>query len=144
MDFSEFQALVERTKSANPSWFTSATIDVCTYAEIAEAEKRLAVKFPVEYSQFLSTYGGGNFAFANVFSARPDSRWDVVRRNREIGRGDFLAVSDDQAGGYYGFSVSEGAAHREVIYLDAETGEVFNEPKFPSLFDYLALIGMKP
>jgi SMI1-KNR4 cell-wall len=82
MDRDEFESRVEAARSKNPVWFELEGDPPATNEEVMEAETALGVLFPEAYREFLKDYGGGCFAFANVFSVKTGSEWNVVERNR--------------------------------------------------------------
>lgn len=143
MDFDQFDALAQQIKSRNPVWFESPHDHLASDEDIKRAEEQLTAKFPPEYARFLKAYGGGYFAFVNIFSVDPTSDWYVVSRNATTGAKDFLAVSDDESGGYYGFTVVNGICSSKIRYFDFETMEILHKPVFDSLLEYLLKVGLK-
>lgn len=142
MDFDEFDALVQIAQKNHPGWFRHGRRDgPATDEDIRKAEQTVGVKFPPEYVRFLTAYGGGDFAFVNIFSVDPGSKWNVVVNNERVaslGAKDFLAISNDQAGGYYGFRVSSDVCEAKVIYYDWETNEMAVGRTFDNLFSFLS------
>jgi SMI1-KNR4 cell-wall len=147
MDFDEFNALVQTTQKDHPRWFMHGRRDApATDEDVLRAEEKLGVKFPPEYVSFLKAYGGGDFCFSNVFSVNPSSKWYVVDHNARVARlgaKDFLAISDDQAGGYYGFRVSRGVCESKVVYYDWETNEMAAGWVVDNLFSFISEDGLR-
>ncbi|MGN6187244.1 MAG: SMI1/KNR4 family protein, partial [Thermoanaerobaculia bacterium] len=84
MNATEFEGLVDSVRSRHPRWFALETDPPASNEEVEDAEKAIDVRFPEEYRHFLTRYGGGFFAFSNVFSAKQGSEWNVLQRNRDI------------------------------------------------------------
>lgn len=85
MDFNDFSEVVEETRLKYPVWFGLDSDPIGTDDDISKIENRLSVIFPEEYKRFVKTYGGGCFAFTNIFSLNKDSEWHITERNITIG-----------------------------------------------------------
>jgi hypothetical protein len=81
MSYTEFKELVRIAKEKNPVWFALDADRPASDAEISQAELDLRVTLPAESGSFVKDFGGGYFAFANVFSVQPESEWNIVQRN---------------------------------------------------------------
>lgn len=146
MNHGEFQQLVEEKRRRNPIWFALHADARAEPAVIEAAEARLGVNFPEEYRSFLRDYGGGYFAFSNVFSVDPESEWNIERRNAPLSpeiRAGFLAISDPATGDYYGFRVSDGIAASAIWVLDHDE-QTIRPTSYGDLFEYLAAVGLTP
>ena len=107
-------------------------------------EKTLFIELPGEYKTFLQAFGGGYFAFVIVFSATKGSEWNLVAQNEQAGvleKYSFLAISDNEAGDYYGFKVEDGVCDSKISFFDHEDGSV-KETKYENLFEYLIKEGL--
>lgn len=142
MTFLEFKTLVEKLKVEHPHWFESECEPPATDGRIHEVETRLRITFPDDYRLFLKTFGGGYFAFTNIFSVNPSSEWNIVTKNSESGIPRFLAVSDDEAGGYYGYRVDNIVTDRRIYYWDHESQKVLG-PQYDDIFSYIANTGFQ-
>ena len=110
--------------------------------EIVKVEEILNVKLPKEYVEFLLNFGGGYFAFSNVFSGQSDSEWYVVLQNERAQiNTNFVAVSDNGAGDYYGFKVVGGICESKVYIYDHEQKSI-NVTKYANLYEYLVGVGL--
>lgn len=144
MEFDDFQDLVNKVRSRKPALFGLERDPCATDDEVREAEESLGVRFPAEYWVFVKQVGGGYFGFTNVFSPTNVGHWGIVERNRStlVDLGDFVAVSDNGVGDYYGFAVKDGVCQSEICFFDHETAEIV-ERGYSDLFEYLAEIGLK-
>ena len=68
MDFEHFKKIVEETKKNHPVWFGIESDQCPTDVVIADVEAKLEAKLPADYKNFIYEYGGGYFAFSNVYS----------------------------------------------------------------------------
>lgn len=144
MDITEFMQIVEKIKNDHPFWFDDESDNPAKSDQIKKVEKVLRVKLPHEYIEFIKHYGGGDFAFTNVFSVQPDSEWFILDRNKEIELGEaFIAISDDEAGGYHGFLIDSGVCSREVFYWDHDSKEILKKPQFDDLLWFIIETGLK-
>lgn len=126
MLISEFRALVEGVRRAHPTWFDLPTDQRPSDAQIADHQERLGVTLPEAYVDFVKEFGGGDFAFLRVYSMDVTSDLNIVVKNDVdwLRRSDFIAVSDNGCGDYYGFPAVNGKCSDTVVLLDHESGEV--------------------
>lgn len=143
MTFSEFSDLVTELKTARPIWFSLESDPPATEEELSTAEFQLGVKLPDAFRQFAKMFGGGFFAFGNVFSVRSDSEWSIVSRNQHSDLTQFLAVSDNGVGDEYGFRVENGKCRDEVVSYDHETNTI-SGLRFANLLEYLRETALTP
>ena len=136
-----FDDLVRSLKAERPFWFEGDSEPLASDEQIDSAEAALGVNLPIEYRDFLRRYGGGYFARTNVFSVDPASEWYIVARQPADARGKFVAVTDDETGGYYGFQVDQNRSGDQVYYFNPDDGD---EPTlmYPSFLEYLARVGL--
>ena len=143
MDFNDFEQLVQDLQKRRPMWFVGDAEGPASDEQLAVAEKLLGVTLPNEYKQFVQCYGGGYFAMTNVFSANPESEWFIVARQKDFQLGDgFVAVTDDETGGAYGFVVEKGKCSERVFYFHPDDGSPPVE-QYPSFLTYLAKVGLQ-
>lgn len=124
VSFDEFVELVEEVHAIRPRWFEDVPADAtATRQQLREAQARLGVELPDAYVAFVQRYGGGAFAFQEIYSLDPASPVNLLRQNSPPwSRPDFVAISDNGAGDLYGFAVRDGRCDAEVLWLDHETG----------------------
>ncbi|WP_071872203.1 SMI1/KNR4 family protein [Atopomonas hussainii] len=138
MDFEAFKELVEKTKNDHPVWFGLEPDESPDDAAVTEAEERLGARLPTDYKNFIFEYGGGYFAFSNVFSLEERSDWNLVDQNYKydaIRKGHVL-ISENGSGDFYGFKVVDGVCDPKICFYDHEV-EAWQESPHSSLFDYL-------
>lgn len=144
MDFNEFSKIVDEKMVSNPIWFGLESDSKSTDDDITEIENSISIILPQEYKQFVKNYGGGYFAFTNVFSGIRDSEWYIVTQNIEAGFNEansFIAVSDNGTGDFYGFEVNDGKCESKISFYDHEDNTV-KTTQYSNLFDYLVKVGL--
>ncbi len=144
MTLHEFTALVAEAEAAHPVWFGLASDSVPADSGLAAAEASLGAVLPEQYKEFLRHYGGGDFAFTNIFSLDEASDWNLLRIHADIGllADRFLAISDNQAGDYYGFIVADGCCSTELYFYDHEDGQI-RATQYEDIFSYIAQVGLR-
>jgi hypothetical protein len=141
MNFVEFQKIVNKKKQENPFLFEEQHDQLATDANISKAEKELGVLFPKHYKEFLKTYGGGYFAYTNVFSVDENGEWYIINKNNKMYiPKDFVAISDDETGGLYGYKTDKIKCGEEIFYWDHDDQSV--NKLYNSIFEYLIAVGL--
>ena len=128
MRIAEFIPIVEKIMLERPVWFGLESDRVGTEDDLRLAESQLGVRLPESYREFVARFGGGYFAFGNVFSVDPSSEWYIVDRNKGIERGNFVAVSDNGVGDLYGFEDCDGVCNEKLVMLDVTGRALIVEP----------------
>jgi hypothetical protein len=123
MTHEEFAALVERLRAAHPVWFDLDSDAPASEEQLAAIEAELGARLPADFRWFLATYGGGDFAFGELYSADPSSHVRLPEMQAGL-PARFVAFTDNGAGDRYGFPVRDGEARDEVLVHDHETGEL--------------------
>lgn len=147
MDLDEFERHLRASEAAYPKRFAlndlaGAREEPCSDLEISSLEDQLGIVLPREYKVYLARYGGGYIANINVFSAHSDSEWYLPHCNRFIPRElDFIAITDDQTGGYFGFMVQANKCSDEVYFWAHDDG---SDPAViaHSFFEYVVAKGL--
>jgi hypothetical protein len=144
MKFEELRNIIEQYKAKESFLFDSKSDPLATIENISIAQEKMNIIFPEEYVDFLTVYGGGDFAFTNIISAYPNSYWYVVTRNEQaaLKQYNFVAISDDETGGYYGFITQSGICQKRIYYWDHDGQEVILNESYESLFEYIVKIGL--
>lgn len=143
MDFNQFCSHVDALKARKPIWFGLESEPLASESDISTAEAALGVRLPNSYRDFVRTYGGGFFAFGNVFSVAVGSDWNIVEKNRQTKIPAFLVVSDNGAGDYYGFSVVDQVCGERIYLWDHESPQKVAETSFDNLFDFLMVSALR-
>lgn len=144
MNLADFKSVVEEKKKLNPFWFDDEADAIATENDISNAESQLGISFSEKYKEFLRLFGGGYFAFTNIFSVDGSGEWFICDKNREAKSylpDNFIAISDDETGGLYGFVVSEGGCNEAIYYWDHESGFV-GDKMYDDIFEYIVSVGL--
>lgn len=143
MNFQEFAKLAGKAKIKHPRWFALAADRIPSGAEISNAERLLEVALPDDYKQFIRQYGGGYYAFANVFSLDMNSDWYLCAKNREYHyiREPYLRISENGSGDYYGYKGSNRQCSTEIWFFDHEVNQ-WERTRYQNLFEYLATVAL--
>lgn len=143
MSFEEFEKIFNQIKERRPLWLSNELDPVASDAEVLELEERLKVKLPPQFALFLKTIGSGYFGKTNILSATSGGDWylpDLLERYRNLPK-DFLPISDDETGGYFGFKINRGTCDEAVYYTHPDDGSELSL-KYADLFEYLARVGL--
>jgi hypothetical protein len=143
MDRASFAELVAATRAAHPIWFDLPSDAKADAEALRQAQRRLGIQLPDDYAWFLSEYGGGDFAFAAIYSADESSRVYLVDVQPLDGGADTLAFSDNGCGDLYVFPVENGVAADIVWIHDHETGERARDDS-DGFLDWVARHALRP
>jgi hypothetical protein len=140
----EFLDVATDAMKERPVWFGLDSDGVASEADVVTAETALAVSFPREYRAFVQRFGGGYFAFTNVFSVDAGSDWSIVDRNSALGllNRRFIAFSENGCGDYYGFRLADGVCENAVMFFDHDSGEI-HSTDYRDLYEYLVAVGLR-
>ena len=145
MTADEFRQLVEQARSDHPQWFELPSDSPPDDQRVADTQSALGVELPEQYVEFIREFGGGDFVFLVVYSMDPGSEVEIVSKNSVswLSRADFVAVSDNGAGDYYGFAVSNDRCEAPVLFLDHESGDL-RPTGFEDWYAFAAEHGLNP
>ena len=87
-------------------------------------ERELGATLPGDFVWFLSEYGGGEFAFAEVFSADEGSDLYILHHQIDEIAGTAVAFSEDGTGNLFCFPVDGGRGEDRVVIWDHESDEI--------------------
>ncbi|WP_423800805.1 SMI1/KNR4 family protein [Neobacillus sp. SAB-20_R2A] len=144
MEFNEFLLIVEKIKAKNPIWFELETAPIGNDTQIANVEKQLSISLPKEYKLFVKMFGGGYFAFTKIFSVS-NGEWNIIQQNKQINlinSHNFIAVSDNEVGDFYGFKIENGICSPKVKFYNHEINMI-EETRFEDLYQYLLKVGLQ-
>jgi len=140
MSLEEFDAIFVKAQRQKPFRFKLESPS--SLEEIEQLETLLGLSLPSQLKAFLRKYGAGYVGDINIFSASPSSEWYLPLGNRLLPPGiGFLAVSDDQTGGYFGFLTEAGRCEEGVCYFHLYDGDP-PHLKTATFFDYVAQFGV--
>lgn len=143
MDRASFAHLVEATRSAHPVWFDLSSDAKADAEALSRAQRRLGIQLPDDYVWFLSQYGGGDFAFARIYSADEASDLYLVDVQPVDGGAEILAFSDNGCGDLYVFQLEHGVATDVVWFHDHETEERARDDS-DGFLDWVARHALRP
>lgn len=139
MTFDEFVTVSSAAEQKRPTLFATENDPPATRIEIDMAERDLGRSLPVDYLNFIARFGGGYFGLANVFSVHAGSEWNLVERQKWVRqRQPFLAISDDEAGGFYGYADDTS----RIFYLYPSEAEAATLA-YDDLFDFLTKTALR-
>ncbi len=103
MNFKCFKELVKKAKTEYPIWFGIDSDETPNPKILFEAEAEIGAKLPNDYKDFIFEYGGGYFAFSNVFSLDKGSDWSLVELNQSYKelRKNYVLISENGTGDFY-------------------------------------------
>jgi hypothetical protein len=143
MDIFEFSNILNNKKVENSFLFEDIEV-VATDQDIEEVEEKLAVMLPQSYKDFVKKFGGGELGYIDVFSASKMGFWYIVKHNQHFKDylpKNFVAISDDQTGGYYGYKTMHGKCGEEVFYWHYDGGFDHNTV-YPNIFEFIIDVGL--
>lgn len=113
MTESEFDALYQANLKQHPNWFRGVR-EIPSNQDLEALQAALKTMLPSAFRSFVLRYGSGRFAFTSALPLR-----DIIEhRNRHLSGHQFIPLSDDGTGGWYGSIVTDGKCSEEVYYLD--------------------------
>lgn len=144
MNFEDFKQIVDKMKKEKPIWFGLDSDSLVDDNQIKEIEDYFQLELPIEYKQFLKTYGGGYFAFLVIFSGDPNSNWYIIRQNEELNlvtKYNFLAISDNEVGDFYGFKVNNNKCETKIsVFVHEEN--IVKETGYRDFYQYVIEVGL--
>jgi hypothetical protein len=145
MRFDEFSIKVDELKAKHPIWFDLNTDSIGSETDLSNIESVYSIKLPIEYKHFIMTYGGGYFCFTNVFSTNINSEWNIIEQNNRINlynSHNFLAVSDNEVGDYYGYEIKNGYCNPKVKFYNHYLNQV-EDTSYENLYEFLLKVGLR-
>ena len=143
MNFEDFNELVQKVKSDHPIWFGIEPDEIPDDTTIRLAEEKLYTQLPDDYINFILEYGGGYFAFSNVFSLQERSDFNLVYLNYKYDAVDsgYVLFSENNSGDIFGFKTVDGICEPKIHFYDHEI-EIWQESQYCNLFDYLEKVAL--
>lgn len=143
MNREEFESQVCKAKQSNPLWFElTEENQLIELDKVLEIESEHSVIFPESFRHFISTYGSGYFAFTSILSPLADgedSLW--IQKSLYSLPSDYVPISENGCGDYYGFKVTDGVCSEEVYFLDHESGYQSSSIEYSCFYEFLLKTG---
>lgn len=132
----EFDNRVRTVMVEKPAWFKGIEPSVDLGA-VTEVESELGCTLPTEFKHFAMNFGGGYFGGVNLSTLDEASGWYVLSRPAiKVDGKAMLVISDDEAGGYYGFARTNDGFDPAVIYVNPDDGG-HREDAASSFFEFI-------
>ena len=141
MNHDDFLALVNRARRDHPIWFDLPSDEPPDEELLAAAETELGARLPDDFRWFLQEFGGGDFAFATIFSADPGSDLSLLRNQPGDAKG-LIAFSDDGTGNLFVFPVEGDVCHDRVLVWDHESGDA-RPAGYARFLEFVARVGLQ-
>lgn len=140
----EMHRAIVAAQDEHPNWFRLPSDEPATPGDVVAAADALGCALPESYRMFVSEFGGGDFAFVEIYSATPDSEVSIVEMNQRpwLSGLSFVAFADTGTGDYYGWRVVDGEALDDVVILDHTTGQL-RECDFVDFVDFVVREGLR-
>ncbi len=137
-DFDAHLAAFARTKA----WEMCERETPVSAEEVLEYEKTSGFFLPQEYIHIVRTFGPGQFGFAEVFSVRAGEWYiNLHQATAPALPQDFVPISDNGCGDFYGFLVRNGQCESSLVFADHDEGYALKPTEFSALFEYLHRYG---
>ena len=144
MNIDEFNRVFDEVKSAKPLWLEGEMEPKASDEAISDAEIKLGINLPGQFIEFIQSVGAGYFGFTNVFSVNTDSEWYLLDIMDQYSfPKDFIPVSDDETGGYYGFLVKDKKICGDNVYYWHSSEGLEPAMKYETFYDYLVEVALK-
>jgi hypothetical protein len=135
------QYVEEHTKTK--VWAMGDRESPATPSEIQAWESTHGAILPSEYQQVVGRWGAGDLGLVSLFSVKPG--WLSIDAQVALAKGllpkQFVPISDNGCGDYYGFKVSSGVCEARVYFVDHEAGFTLEPTEFSNLYEYIAHYG---
>lgn len=140
MDFQTFNKIIKRVKAKEPLLFELEHDDIPAMETIINFQKQHKIILPEKYIQFLLSFGGGYFGYANIYSLDENSYFFIFNHNPAIIK-DLLFIADNECGDYYAFRVQDNKCSEEIVFYDHEDNTI-KDTDFSDVLEYLVKIGL--
>lgn len=140
MDFQTFNKIIKRVKAKEPLLFELEHDDIPAMETIINFQKQHKIILPEKYIQFLLSFGGGYFGYANIYSLDENSYFFIFNHNPAIIK-DLLFIADNECGDYYAFRVQDNKCSEEIVFYDHEDNSI-KDTDFSDVLEYLVKTGL--
>lgn len=119
---------------------------VHTGAELEDAESRLGIEVPQSYAELLKTRGFGYFGTHEIYSLRSKDRYSYLGDKSTLSGlpiSQFLPISDDGTGRFFGYRMSDGTPISDEIFAtDATSAAAELQLRSSSIFDFIWTVAL--
>ena len=140
VDFQTFNKIIKRVKAKEPLLFELEHDDIPAMETIINFQKQHKIILPEKYIQFLLSFGGGYFGYANIYSLDENSYFFIFNHNPAIIK-DLLFIADNECGDYYAFRVQDNKCSEEIVFYDHEDNSI-KDTDFSDVLEYLVKTGL--
>ena len=140
MDFQTFNKIIKRVKAKEPLLFELEHDDIPAMETIINFQKQHKIILPEKYIQFLLSFGGGYFGYANIYSLDKNSSFFIFNHNPAIIK-NLLFIADNECGDYYAFRVQDNKCSEEIVFYDHEDNSI-KDTDFSNVLEYLVKTGL--
>jgi hypothetical protein len=140
VDFQTFNKIIKRVKAKEPLLFELEHDDIPAMETIINFQKQHKIILPEKYIQFLLSFGGGYFGYANIYSLDENSYFFIFNHNPAIIK-DLLFIADNECGDYYAFRVQDNKCSEEIVFYDHEDNSI-KDTDFSNVLEYLVKTGL--
>lgn len=141
MIFEVFHTMVEECKLKKPILFGLEHDKIICAEEIEQFEKTVHLTLPEKYKEFIMSYGGGYFGYANIYSLDEYSDFYLLKHN-DVPFDKYIKISDNGCGDYYLFSIENEKCLESLYFYDHEIGKIIPSV-YEDVFEYLIKVGLK-
>lgn len=141
MERTDFLSIYHSVHRLHPGWFDLPSDNRADPTLLADAEDALGAKLPSDFRWFLEEFGGGDFAFAAIYSVDPASDLNICENQPDESPG-AIAFSDDGTGNFYVFLVQWTSCEDRVLLLDHESGRL-RETEYSGFLDFAARVALR-
>lgn len=137
MQIHEFDAALQRFKATKAFSISPPELS-SSIEEIERFEKTSGIRLPQQYRHVAVNVGTGSIGFATLFSATSAPEGIAAQRASVPSLPkNFVPISDNGCGDFYGFIVNAGQCGEEIYFADHECGYQIARTEFSNLFEYL-------
>jgi hypothetical protein len=139
MTFPELKTRVADMQMTKAWLFEKKRDAPLTPERLSEIEKSKGVMLDGDYRLFLTVYGAGQFAFADIYSPDPESPWSAWQalETCHVIPKEFIPLTDNGAGDFLGFRTFEGRTLRQLFWADHEQDYQTSESEYGSFLEFL-------
>ena len=141
MEFYTFKNIVEKVQNEKPLLFKLEHDNIPNQADISEFEQLYHIQLPKKYTQFLLTYGGGYFGYANIYSFDKNSNFYLLNNN-PLPLQKYLSIADNACCDYYAFYIENGKCSEAVVFYNHDDQKIYTT-EFSDILEYLIKVGLK-